>query len=407
MKYKIIVIDVFNTLLNNKYELTEENRNALLYIQKELGIRVVLTSGRTVAALKPLAEELNLREYSGYLIPYHGGQIVNCRSGKVIASHRMATSFVDVLDARARAEGVTLLAFGRDSIFSTDPHDPLAVKESDICGQPLVSKHPRSSEVIKCSFVGEAEKIAELEVVMRRDYGDKLNVFRSSETLLECLPSEVQKIKAISDLLDKLDLSREELVSVGDSYCDVEMIQLAGLGVAVANAREAVKACADYITTSNEENGVAHLVDKYIRHEYEAVPFSVEDVNSIVPGTLMESLGIRCTKIARGYVEATMPVDIRTRQPMGILHGGASLAFAETLAGFGSVALCNPGEIQVGLQVSGNHVSSALEGDVLRGEASIMHQGRSTHVWSINIYSTKSGKLICTCRVLNSILKQR
>ncbi|WP_373812381.1 Cof-type HAD-IIB family hydrolase [Porphyromonas loveana] len=407
MKYKIIVVDVFNTLLNGKCELTEENRNALIAIQRDLGIRVVLTSGRATAALKPLAEELSLSEYSGYLIPYHGGQVVNCRSGKTIASHRMASSLVDQLEARALAEGVTLLSFCKDSIYATAPADPLAIQEAEICCQPLVPKRPTSADVIKCSFVGTTEKIAEMEVVMRRDYGDRLNIFRSSETLLECLPVEVQKIQAISDLLDKLDFSRDELISVGDSYCDVEMIQLAGLGVAMANAREAVKACADYITTSNEESGVAHLIEKHILNEYEEVPFSVEDVNSIVPGTLMDSLGIRCTKIASGYVEATMPVDIRTRQPMGILHGGASLALAETLAGFGSVALCKPGEIQVGLQVSGNHVSSALEGDILRGEATIMHQGRSTHVWSINIYSTKSGKLICTCRVLNTILKQR
>ena len=92
---------------------------------------------------------------------------------------------------------------------------------------------------------------------------------------------------------------------------------------------------------------------------------------------------------------------------MGILHGGASLAFAETLAGLGSVAIANEGEIQVGMQVSGYHVSSTVVGDTVRGVATILHKGRSTHVWNVDIYSTQSGKLICTCRVINSILKKR
>lgn len=406
MKYKIIIIDVFNTLLNSRYELTDTNRQALLSIQKDHGVRVVLTSGRSMEALEPLAEELCLQDFSGYLIPYHGGKIVNCRTGKVIASHQMDADMVDMLASRELSDGIALMSFAQEAIYTDSLRHPLVKQESDLCRLPLKEQRT-SSGIIKCSFVGPEDKIAELEVMLRRDYGNKLHIFRSSETLLECLPAEVHKMTAVTGLLEKLDLSRDELIAIGDSYCDVEMIQSAGLGVAVANAREAVKACADYVTTSNEEDGVAHLVEKYILRDNESVPFSVEDVNSIVPGTLMESLGIRCTQIERGYVEATMPVDIRTRQPMGILHGGASLALAETLAGFGSVVLCKPGEIQVGLQVSGNHIASALEGDILRGEATIMHQGRSTHVWSVNIYSTKSNKLISTCRVLNSILKQR
>jgi len=197
------------------------------------------------------------------------------------------------------------------------------------------------------------------------------------------------------------------LIAVGDSYNDLEMIQFAGLGVAMGNAREAVKNCADYVTKSNNEDGIAHMLEKYIFNFHEDAPYSVAEINSIFPGTLMESLGIQCTQIAKGYVEGTMPVDKRTGQPLGIIHGGANLAFAETLAGLGSVALLDEGEMQVGAQVSGNHIASAFTGDTMVGKASIMHQGRSTHVWSVEIYSEKSGKLIHTARVLNSIIKKR
>ena len=77
-------------------------------------------------------------------------------------------------------------------------------------------------------------------------------------------------------------------------------------------------------------------------------------------------------------------VDHRTRQPFGILHGGATLALAETVAGLGSMVICNPDEFVVGMQVSGNHISSAHEGDTVRAVATIVHKGRSSHVWNVD-----------------------
>ena len=112
------------------------------------------------------------------------------------------------------------------------------------------------------------------------------------------------------------------------------------------------------------------------------------------------------TYATEGRVEATMPVDKRTRQPFGILHGGASLALAETIAGLGSMMLVAPDEMVVGMQVSGNHISSAHEGDTVRAIATITHQGRSSHIWDVNIY-TSTDKLVSSIRVMNSILRKR
>lgn len=86
--------------------------------------------------------------------------------------------------------------------------------------------------------------------------------------------------------------------------------------------------------------------------------------------------------------------------------GGATLALAETVAGFGSNLLCNECEFVVGMQVSGNHISSAREGDTVTAVARIIHKGRSTHIWNVDIISSM-GKLISSIRVMNSILKKR
>ena len=79
-----------------------------------------------------------------------------------------------------------------------------------------------------------------------------------------------------------------------------------------------------------------------------------------------------------------MPVNHNTRQPFGVLHGGASLALAETVAGLGSMVLAKPDETIAGMQVSGNHVASAHEGDTVRAVATIIHAGRSSHVWNVD-----------------------
>lgn len=124
------------------------------------------------------------------------------------------------------------------------------------------------------------------------------------------------------------------------------------------------------------------------------------------PSTLMETLGIEFTLLSPERIEAIMPVSRRVCQPFGVLHGGATLALAESVAGQGSFLLCEADEMPAGIQVSGNHVSSAKEGDVVRAVGTIIHKGRTSHVWNIDIFTT-SHKLVSSVRVVNSILKRR
>ncbi len=133
---------------------------------------------------------------------------------------------------------------------------------------------------------------------------------------------------------------------------------------------------------------------------------SLEQWNEQASHALMGNLGIQYTYADETRIEATMPVDHRTRQPFGMLHGGATLALAETIAGLGSTILCQPDEIAVGMQVSGNHISSAQEGDTVRAVGTIMHKGRSSHVWNVDVF-TSTGKLVSSVRVVNSVMKKR
>lgn len=131
----------------------------------------------------------------------------------------------------------------------------------------------------------------------------------------------------------------------------------------------------------------------------------IEIINSINKGALMEALGIEYIEVAEGYVQGKMPIDERTIQPAGILSGGASLAFAETLGGLGSALIVDLEKYSVvGTQVAANHVGMG-KGAFVTGEARIIHQGKRTHVWNIDVIS-EEGRLVSTIRMTNQIIER-
>jgi 1,4-dihydroxy-2-naphthoyl-CoA hydrolase len=132
---------------------------------------------------------------------------------------------------------------------------------------------------------------------------------------------------------------------------------------------------------------------------------AIERVNQFKDSTLMGSLGIEFTKVEMGYIEATMPVDHRTHQPYGLLHGGASAALAETLGSFGShVLIAASGGLAVGVELNINHLKSKRHG-LVTGKAKILHAGKSTHVWNIDIVDEEN-TLLAVSR-LTVMVKQK
>ncbi|MBQ0755526.1 MAG: hotdog fold thioesterase [Amphritea sp.] len=132
---------------------------------------------------------------------------------------------------------------------------------------------------------------------------------------------------------------------------------------------------------------------------------SVEQLQSFTKNTLVDHLGIEITEIGPDYVCASMPVDTRTHQPMGLLHGGASVVLAETLGSVAAQLAAEPGHSCVGLEVNANHLSGISTGRVY-GKASPIHIGRSTQVWDIRI-KDENDKAICISRLTMSVLTNR
>lgn len=135
-------------------------------------------------------------------------------------------------------------------------------------------------------------------------------------------------------------------------------------------------------------------------------PIDLQSLNEWHQNTMQQHIGIQFTEIGDDYIKATMPVDNRTKQPMGLLHGGASVALAESLGSVASVLCVDPEkQTVVGLEINANHIKTAKEGFVT-GIAKPIHLGRSTQVWEIRIYN-EAEQLVCISRITNAILEHK
>ena len=134
---------------------------------------------------------------------------------------------------------------------------------------------------------------------------------------------------------------------------------------------------------------------------------SLDFVNSMNKNTLMAALGIECVEIGSDYIISRMPVDHRTHQPMGLLHGGASMALIESTGSMGSTLLIDlEKEVPVGLEINANHVSGIRSGYV-RAVGKIIHAGNRTHIWQVDIHNEETNKLVCTGRLTVMIIQKK
>ena len=134
---------------------------------------------------------------------------------------------------------------------------------------------------------------------------------------------------------------------------------------------------------------------------------NTNNIQERIKDTLIETLNITFIESDdQTSLEAIMPVEKQLSQTMGVLHGGATISLAESVAGVGSNTLCAHDEQCFGMQISASHISSAKIGDVVRTIGTLQHKGRSTHVWNVDVFSETTRKLISSVRVTNAVVKK-
>lgn len=267
MKYRMIVLDLDGTLTNDNKEITPRTFDSLMEAQRR-GVRIVLASGRPTYGIVPLARELNLEEYDGYILAYNGGSIISCRTGETVFNQVLEPSLVPLLHKEAVAAGMEILTYQGEAIAASHKKNKYVLHEAFINKMPVIEYEDFPSQVRhpvnKCLIVGDPKPLHELEKALAGKYPGTLSVYRSSGFFLECVPPGIEKSNSLDKLVTSLGLDRSEVIAVGDGYNDIGLIRYAGLGVAMANASREVQDEADYITWSNQEDGVAHVVGKFI-----------------------------------------------------------------------------------------------------------------------------------------------
>ncbi|MEG2854148.1 Cof-type HAD-IIB family hydrolase [Bacteroides sp.] len=264
--YKMLVLDLDGTLTNTQKEITPRTREVLIELQRK-GVLLVLASGRPTYGIAPLADELQMDRFGGYILSYNGGEIIDWSNGTKLYENVLPDSVVPQLYAAAAEHQVTILTYDEQYIVTEHPDDPYVGKEAFLNKMEVRPCSNFLQEVRlplpKCLIVGDADRLISIEAELSLALQGEISVYRSEPYFLELVPMGIDKAQSLAVLLKEKGLSREEMVAVGDGYNDLSMIEFAGMGVAMANAQEPVKKAADYVTLSNEEEGVAAVVERF------------------------------------------------------------------------------------------------------------------------------------------------
>lgn len=264
MKYKLLVLDLDGTLTNSKKEITPFTKEVLINAQQQ-GLHLVLASGRPTYGIVPLAEQLEMGQYGGFILSFNGGKVIEVKTGKVFYEQALPPDMMPLIYNRSYEAGLTILSYNGKYILTENAEDKYVEYESFLTKMKIKETDDFLRDLHlpadKCLIVGEPEDLVPLEELFRQELGQRINVYRSEPFYLEVVPKGIDKAASLERLLQRIQIKREEVIAIGDGFNDLSMIKFAGLGVAMANAQPPVKSNADRITTfTNNEDGVAHFI---------------------------------------------------------------------------------------------------------------------------------------------------
>lgn len=270
LPYSIIALDLDGTLTNSEKIITPRTFDALMKAQRE-GVRLVLASGRPTYGIAALANKLQLADYGGYVLSYNGGRIIDWCEKTVIFSQVVDQKLVPILYDFAEKAQLPIVTYLPEDILASKNEGEYLAEEARINGMPVVVAQNFVEEAMQIAggstkflIPGEPEQLIQLESEMKAALSEQMEVFRSAPFFLELPPKGIDKAQSLQRLLTHLGLERESLMAFGDGFNDLSMIQFAGQGVAMANAVDEVKSIANFVTTSNEEDGIAHALEQLL-----------------------------------------------------------------------------------------------------------------------------------------------
>lgn len=267
-KYKMICLDIDGTLLNSQHRISETTKEVIQTVSSKMQIPVILVSARMPKGILFLLEELKVRSP---IICYSGALIVD-EKNEILSNINIPILELKHILKLIREMGIHISLY-KDDEWYVEKIDKWAEQEGRITNMtPFIANFDDLACLWEKEKVGpnkilcmaDCGKIKELKAKIKACNFNNLNVYLSKPTYLEIMPSSASKTSAIEVLCKKYNIQSSEIIAIGDNFNDINMIEFAGLGIAMGNAPDEVKQYADYITLSNDEDGVAKAIKKYI-----------------------------------------------------------------------------------------------------------------------------------------------
>ncbi|RDY25694.1 sugar-phosphatase [Romboutsia weinsteinii] len=267
--YKLIALDIDGTLLNSEKKITPEVFKSIQEAKKN-GAKVVLSTGRPLPGVTPLLEELNLTDEGDYVICFNGALVQEVKNKNIISDVEMELEDFKVIynDICKKHNSYIHINTPTNVITPFEVPSEYTVLESNLNNIPIVYKSEdeidESIKFCKVMIIDQPEKLEEIIPQIPKEFFEKYTIVRSAPFFLEFLNKGANKGIALKALCNTIDLPIEQAIAVGDEENDQHMIKFAGLGVAMGNARESIKEIADYVTDTNNNHGVAKVINKFI-----------------------------------------------------------------------------------------------------------------------------------------------
>lgn len=263
MKCKIIFLDIDGTLTNSKKVITKPTLDALIEAQKQ-GIILAVASGRPDTGVLPITKQLKLDEFGGYMLSFNGARVKNCKTNQVIYENSLTLDAFKLACEVSKLHNCPIITYNDNYIISEVAENKYMDIEAKINKIPVKVVKSMVDFVdyrpTKCLVLGDGDYLATVEPIMKSALDGLANVYRSEPYFIEVVPRGIDKAVSIAKLIDTIGIDQSETMAFGDGFNDISMIKYVAHGVAMENGCDLIKQSADYIATSNDNDGVAKFL---------------------------------------------------------------------------------------------------------------------------------------------------
>jgi Cof subfamily protein (haloacid dehalogenase superfamily) len=264
--YQLIALDMDGTLLSEDKTISKRTHEMIAAL-KIKGKHVVLATGRPLKGVMNYVHELDLFDEHDYVVTYNGALVQSTKNDRILLDLPLSVAAYRELYDLSLELGVHIHALTSDSVL-TPLNNPYTDIESSINQIPIitcpVNEVDEDTMIVKVMFIDAPEILEAAILKLPQWVKDKYTIVKSAPFFLEFLDPRVNKGAGVKAIVEKLGLGQHQVICVGDAGNDLAMIEYAHLGVAMGNATEDVKAIANYITKTNQEDGVAHVIEKFM-----------------------------------------------------------------------------------------------------------------------------------------------